>query len=71
MRVSVMIWGFFIGPSLVAVPVRVIVWPSIFTVYEIQFARAIKPGFYAIVVFIVRVSPLISYVPPLAVNCFT
>ena len=31
-RVSVMICGFFMGPSLVAVPVSVIVWPSIFTV---------------------------------------
>ena len=31
-RVSVMIWGFFMGPSLVAVAVRVIVWPLTFTV---------------------------------------
>jgi hypothetical protein len=31
-RVSVMIWGFFIGPSLVAAAVRVIVGPLTFTV---------------------------------------
>lgn len=37
---------------------------------EIQFARAIKPRFFAMVVFIVRVLPFMSYVPPLAVNSF-
>lgn len=29
-----------------------------------------KAGFFAMVVFVVRVLPFISHVPPLAVNCF-
>jgi hypothetical protein len=65
-----MVWGFFICPSLVAVAVSVIVWPLTFTVLEIQFDLAIKPGLFAMVVFMVRVVPFMSYVPPLAVNCF-